>query len=55
MSLEHSEFLADMLHKLPLYGLGFGWVPVAVVMLAVSFGVNAVSKGTAKSEQFQLD
>ena len=47
--------VADMLHKLPLYGLGFGWVPVAVVMLAVSFGVNAVSKGTAKAEKFQLD
>ena len=34
--------LGQLLHKLPLYRLGFGWVCVAAGMLLLSFGVNAL-------------
>ena len=35
--------LGTLLHKLPLYHQGFGWVCVALAMLALSFLVNALS------------
>ena len=45
--------LGDMntlLHGLPMYKLGFGWVSVAAAMLLLSLTVNALYRG-CKSEQ----
>ena len=39
-----------LLHGLPMYKLGFGWVSVAAAMLLLSLAVNALCRG-CKSEQ----
>lgn len=43
--------LGQLLHKLPLYRLGFGWVCVAAGMLLLSFGVNALWGRTHAAEK----
>ncbi len=45
-------FLSDLCHSLPLYDAGFCWVSAALVMLILSFAVNAVtnSRSAACSE-----
>lgn len=43
--------LGQLLHRLPLYRLGFGWVCVAAGMLLLSFGVNALWGRTHATEK----
>lgn len=43
--------LGQLLHKLPLYRLGFGWVCVAAGMLLLSFGVNALLRRAHAAEE----
>ena len=41
--------LTSLLHRLPLYRLGFGWLSVAAAMLLVSLVLGKVKKGLAKA------
>jgi len=43
--------LGQLLHRLPLYRLGFGWVCVAAGMLLLSFGVNALLRRAHAAEE----
>lgn len=43
--------LGQLLHRLPLYRLGFGWVCVAAGMLLLSFGVNALLRRAHTAEE----
>ena len=43
--------LGRLLHRLPLYRLGFGWVCVAAGMLLLSFGVNALLRRAHTAEE----
>lgn len=41
--------LTSLLHRLPLYRLGFGWISVAAAMLLVSLVLGKVKKSLAKA------
>ena len=43
--------LGQLLHRLPLYRLGFGWVCMAAGMLLLSFGVNALLRRAHTAEE----
>ena len=43
--------LGQLLHRLPLYRLGFGWVCVAAGMLLLSLGVNALLRRAHAAEE----
>lgn len=44
------KIISNLLHKLPLYSLGLGWVGVAAVVVAVCLIVHAVQKATGLSQ-----
>lgn len=44
------KVISNLLHKLPLYSLGLGWVGVAAVVAAVCLIVHAVQKATGLSQ-----